>query len=178
MNYIWRVGWREFAVNARTKGFWLGILLFPVVIVVASTVPVLLAAKGVSTRHFVLVDHDGSFGERIRKDLAARRQGELEEALSAFARSGHGKAAMDAFMTNGVPGASLDLGRWHQANASGMPGIAGFRPPRPAWLEVPLPAGVEASASSEVLPRKPPVGRPAGFHWPNQPRPALALIFA
>ena len=37
---------------------------------------------------------------------------------------------------------------------------------------------VTASFASSCLPRKPPVGRPARFHWPNQPRPALALIFA
>lgn len=151
MKYIWRVGWREFAENARTKGFWLGILLFPIIIVVASTVPVLLAAKGVSTRHFVLVDQDGSFAERIRKDLAARQQGEMEEALSTFARSSQGKAALDGFMTNGASSDALDLKGRRRANETNAPQIMGFRPPRPAWLEVPLPSGIDASASSEAM---------------------------
>ena len=30
---------------------------------------------------------------------------------------------------------------------------------------------------SSCLPMKPPLGRPGVFHWPHQPRPALALIF-
>ncbi len=146
MNYIWRVGWREFAENARTKGFWIGILLFPVLIVVGATVPALLASKGVSTRHFVLMDQDGSFGGRIRDELASRQQGDLEEALATFARSAEGKASLGAFMTNGKSGPAPDLGRWRRANETNAPGIAGFRPPRPAWLEVPLPPGVDAAA--------------------------------
>jgi len=140
MRYIWRVGWREFAENARTKGFWLGILLFPVILLVASTVPALLMAKGVSTRHFVLVDQDGAFAPAIRRALATRQANDLEEAGRAMEPlQGPGGLAprMPSTETNGP---SKAPGAGHPATAR-----------RPAWLEVPLPAGVDEKADVPAL---------------------------
>ena len=47
---------REFLGNARTRGFWFGILMVPLLWVIASQVPLWLARKGTPTRHFALVD--------------------------------------------------------------------------------------------------------------------------
>lgn len=125
MNYPWRVAVREFAENARTKGFWIGILLFPVVIAVASIVPALLMAKGVSTRHFVLVDQDGSFAPHIRRELAARHPG---------------AAAPDA-----LPGLASP------AAGPGVPPAPAPRAARPEWIEVPLPPGIDPAADPSNL---------------------------
>lgn len=141
MKYVWRVGWREFMENARTKGFWIGILLFPLIIAVASTVPALLMAKGVSTRHFVLVDQDGSFAPIIRKELARRRQGELDEARRAMAQAANNPGAAESLEAAAGPGA---------AATSDAPSVPG-KTSRPAWLEVPLPKGVDGTAEPTVL---------------------------
>ena len=73
MRYIWLVGLREFLENARTKGFWIGIFLFPVIILVSGSLPVLLAKKGVSTRHYVMIDQSGEFAPLIRSHMDRRR---------------------------------------------------------------------------------------------------------
>ena len=46
MRYALLIAWREFAENAKTKGFWLGLLLFPGIILLSIQVPVLLASHG------------------------------------------------------------------------------------------------------------------------------------
>ena len=51
---------REFVGNAQTRGFWFGILLVPLLGIIASQVPLLLARKGTPTRHFALVDATGA----------------------------------------------------------------------------------------------------------------------
>lgn len=53
------IAWREFAENAKTRGFWFGILFFPLIWIVAAQVPTLLAKKGTPTRHFLLYDLTG-----------------------------------------------------------------------------------------------------------------------
>ena len=35
MKYIYLIAWREYAENARTKGFWLGLLLVPAIIFIS-----------------------------------------------------------------------------------------------------------------------------------------------
>jgi ABC-2 type transport system permease protein len=47
---------REFLDNTKTRGFWFGILLVPLLWLLASQVPILLARKGTPTRHFALID--------------------------------------------------------------------------------------------------------------------------
>ena len=79
------IAWREFAENAKTRGFWFGILLFPLIWIVTAQIPRLLAAKGTPTRHFVIVDLTGRMipviesalqrdGQRRRRLRVARRR--------------------------------------------------------------------------------------------------------
>ena len=55
MRYLWLVGWREFMENARTKGFWLGIFLFPVIIFVKFTVNVTVLSQTMHVSAFIAV---------------------------------------------------------------------------------------------------------------------------
>ena len=64
------IAWREFAENAKTKGFWLGLLLFPAIITASIQVPIFLEKQGTPTRHFVLVDAGGGFAPLLREKLA------------------------------------------------------------------------------------------------------------
>jgi len=61
MRYALLVALREYAENAKTKGFWIGILLFPALIVVAMQVPRILD-RATPTRYFVVVDQSGDYG--------------------------------------------------------------------------------------------------------------------
>ena len=101
MRYIWRIGWREFFENARTKGFWLGILLFPVIILVSGALPVLLAKKGVSTRHYVMIDQTGEYAPKVRAEMLRLRTAEIDGALRSFARRIPAPEPLAPFITPG-----------------------------------------------------------------------------
>ncbi|MFC1706282.1 ABC transporter permease [Planctomycetota bacterium] len=83
MRPILLVGLREYAENARTKGFWIGLFLFPVLILICLSVPQLLE-KATPTRHFVLVDQSGQFEEVIEAGLARLHQKHVLEAFTKY----------------------------------------------------------------------------------------------
>jgi ABC-2 type transport system permease protein len=146
MRYLWLVGWREFMENARTKGFWLGIFLFPVIILVSGSLPVLLAKKGVSTRHYVMIDQSGEFAPLIRSNMDRRRASEVDDALVDFARRSPAPAELAPFVTpvsSNRPRASFDLGGWKAKAGSNYTTLPGFNIPRATWLEVPLPPDIQ-----------------------------------
>ncbi len=70
MKYIFHVAMREFADNAKTKGFWIGLLLFPLMLWVGFQAPALLK-KATPVRHFVLIDQSNNY--EAAADLAFRR---------------------------------------------------------------------------------------------------------
>ncbi|OUU20517.1 MAG: hypothetical protein CBC13_10585 [Planctomycetia bacterium TMED53] len=69
MSRIFRVAMREYLENVKTKGFWIGILLFPVMIWVMMEVPQFLEEKGIPTRHVVIVSKDAEAGKLARQRL-------------------------------------------------------------------------------------------------------------
>ena len=85
MKYAWLVAAREYLENAKTKGFWIGILLFPVLFVLVIQVPRLLEDRAAPTRRFVLVDQSGLYVEAIRAALERRHQERILESLNRHA---------------------------------------------------------------------------------------------
>ncbi|HEX9792484.1 MAG TPA: ABC transporter permease [Planctomycetota bacterium] len=83
MNNALLVATREFGENAKTKGFWIGLFLFPLILLVAVKVPRFLEDKAVPTRDFALVDLSGSFGSVIANGL---RRYEVRKKQEAFFR--------------------------------------------------------------------------------------------
>lgn len=154
MRYLWLVAWREFMENARTKGFWIGIFLFPLIIAVSGTLPVLISKKGVSTRHYVLVDQTGEYAPLIRGEMSSRRQSQVEAALKAFARRSGTNGPLAGFLraagTNALA-TRLDVDSLRAALGTNDASIAGFAAPRAAWLEVPAPSGIDPAADIPTL---------------------------
>jgi len=68
MKYALLVAIREYIENAKTKGFWIGIMIFPVMILIAIQVPRYLE-KATPTRYFVLVDQSGEYAEVVDRGL-------------------------------------------------------------------------------------------------------------
>lgn len=79
------IAWREFADNIRTKGFWIGICLFPIIIFASFRVPIWLETKGAPTRHFVLIDQSGQFGQLIDGQLERDHQQRVLDSLNEYA---------------------------------------------------------------------------------------------
>lgn len=152
MRYVWLVAWREFCENARTKGFWMGIFLFPIIIVLSGTLPVLLARQGVSTRHYVLMDLDGGFAPSIRAEMNRQRTAELDKELIAFARTAPYSEPFSYHIRKNPAGLSeLDLAAWKLARGDQYLDVPGFVPPKARWLEVALPPSIIATNDVALL---------------------------
>ena len=83
MNRLWRVAVREYLENTKTKGFWIGIILFPVMILVFSQVPQFLEDKAVPTRNYILIDRSGEFGDLVRESIESRNRRRVLEQIQA-----------------------------------------------------------------------------------------------
>jgi ABC-2 type transport system permease protein len=68
MRFVFLVAWREYSENAKTKGFWIGMFMFPMILFLAVNVSVLLS-KGTPVRHYVLVDQSGKFASVVKSRL-------------------------------------------------------------------------------------------------------------
>jgi len=133
---------REFLGNVKTRGFWFGILLVPLLWSIASQVPLLLDRKGTPIRHFALVDAtaegrgSGVILEHLR--LAEERRGyfHFRDWLGSRLPSGspmpaidHGNPTWQGLQEQVTPLLKADAGR--------------FSPPRPLHCQVPLPKELE-----------------------------------
>lgn len=148
MRYVLLIAWREFVETIKTRGFWIGILLFPALIVLGVLVPRLIEKKGIPTRHFVLVDRTGTLAPVIRTALAERELRRQEEALVEFARTAKYQEPFSYFVSSNRV---LDLPAWKQSAGTNWLGVRGFVAPKPRFAEVPLPEGVRDEGSLEAV---------------------------
>jgi ABC-2 type transport system permease protein len=151
MRFAFLVAWREYAENARTKGFWLGILLVPVIIFFSVQVPIWLETKGTPTRHYVLVDQSGTLAPVIEARLERSHQRQVLSALNEYARKqadGYGAAppSLDEFVSQG--GQSNFLA---QLQAHLQPGAPPFKSPRRAFQRAPEPGDLSKVSDLAAL---------------------------
>ena len=55
MNMIRLIAWREYMENVKTKGFWAGILIFPIIFTAVYFLQTTLS-NATPTRYYILVD--------------------------------------------------------------------------------------------------------------------------
>jgi len=151
MKFAFLVAWREYAENARTKGFWLGILLVPVIIFFSVQVPIWLETKGTPTRYFVLVDQSSTLSPVIESRLERSHQRQVHSALNEYARKhadGNGTVPppLEEFLNQG--GQSNYLA---QLQPRLKPGAPPFKAPRRAFQSVMLPRGLNAETDIAAL---------------------------
>ena len=155
MKYIFLIAWREYSENARTKGFWLGLLLVPLIFFLSIQVPVWLQKKGTPTRYYVLVDQSGSLAPVIEAKLDRAHQQQVLNALNDYSRK-HVTGAnaprppsLDQFINQGGETAYLEKIQPH-LKADATP----FKSPRRDFQPVPLPDGMQADAGLTNLTEK------------------------
>jgi ABC-2 type transport system permease protein len=70
MIQIYRIALREYIENVKTKGFWIGILVFPLLLLMMIEIPKYLEEKGIPTRHVVIIDRSpDNLGKLARERL-------------------------------------------------------------------------------------------------------------
>ncbi|HEX6883895.1 MAG TPA: ABC transporter permease [Planctomycetota bacterium] len=167
MRYAFLVAWREFAENAKTKGFWIGILIFPILIYVSFSAEKLIE-KTKSVRHFVLVDASGELETAIEGALERLYQREVLEEFGSWVRDHTEAGAMkvSAEQLEKMPAGSGEamLARLGGDNADFLdeflegggleaalaklrpklrPDAGDFTPPRRSFKRVELPDGID-----------------------------------
>ena len=164
MKYIWLVAWREYSESIKTRGFWIGVFLFPIIISISIQVPVWLEKKATPVRHFVLVDQSGTLGPVVETALERSYQKQVFDALNDYAHKNAGPAAnspaapgsasgqselhsglpqsLDAFISQGGKDSYLE-----QLRPRLKAGAPAFDEPRRRFQQVELPAEVDPQAS-------------------------------
>jgi ABC-2 type transport system permease protein len=176
MRYAFLVAWREFAENAKTKGFWIGIAIFPLMIWLSFSAGELIE-KTKSVRHYVVVDQSGELEPAIDAAMERHYQREVMKALNVWVQKHMKKSAkpeltaeqaekmpaagmeemlaqvggdspeqVDAFVKGGGAAGMLERMRAMVAEDAGD-----FTPPRRSFERVPLPEGLDADSSPNEL---------------------------
>ena len=157
MRYILLIALREFAENAKTKGFWIGLFMLPLIIVVSIGVSAKLS-RSEPSRYFVVVDKSGVFGESVKRSAEWAHQRSVLDALGQYARGNlrpgqdpkldlwPNPAAVDAFIAAG--GKDAYLSRLRPMLRDNAPE---FKEPSRHYVLVDLPGGIDAHASDEAI---------------------------
>lgn len=141
MKYAFLVAWREYAENAKTKGFWLSLFLMPTILFLSAQVPIWLEQKATPTRYFVLVDQSGTLAPVIEASVDRAYQQRMLGALHDYARK------------NTLPGSA-------SAIAPGRDALADFVESNPKALENFINKGGSKFFLEQLQPRLKP-GAPA-----------------
>ena len=92
MRRPWLIAQREFLENVRTKGFWIGIFVFPLLLTLSVVMPAVLE-KIRKPRPFAVIDHSGLVLDAVRPKLA---EGAKRFSLIARAPAPDDPAAEDS----------------------------------------------------------------------------------
>ena len=84
MKYIFLIALREFAENAKTKGFWIGIFTLPVIMAISIAVSTKLS-KAEPSRYFVVVDKSGVLESPVTHSIEWAHQRAVLQALGEYA---------------------------------------------------------------------------------------------
>lgn len=74
MRKIALVARREYAEHVRTKGFWIGVLAFPLILALSVVVPILLSGTK-QARTYAVIDHSGFVLQEVEKGILAEDLG-------------------------------------------------------------------------------------------------------
>ncbi len=148
MKYIFLIAWREYAENARTKGFWLGLLLVPVIIFLSIQVPVWLQKKGTPVRYYVLVDQSDILSPVIESRLDREHRKQVLAGLNDYARkhatgtNATQSPSLEQFISQGGETTYLE-----KLQPRLKPGAPPFKSPRRDFQAAALPAGLGKDTS-------------------------------
>ncbi|MCK6445090.1 MAG: ABC transporter permease [Planctomycetes bacterium] len=165
MRNAWLVAAREYGENVRTKGFWIGILIFPILITIGIKAESWLE-RAKSTRNFVVVDQSGKFDSAIETALARLQEKaiarEFQSYMSRNAATPQAPTAEQLDQMKAGEPAKSDFEQMTEAEAKSLialsllsgglkPNAPPFEVPRTPFRRVPAPDGVDTSAAPGAI---------------------------
>lgn len=73
MNMIRLIAWREYMENVKTKGFWAGILIFPIIFTAMYFLQTTLS-NATPTRYYIFVDQSGEYSDAVETAIEREHQ--------------------------------------------------------------------------------------------------------
>jgi ABC-2 type transport system permease protein len=76
MKFAFLVAVHEYVENAKTKGFWIGMFMLPLILFISIKGTVFLQTKSTPTRHYIVIDQSGSFAKAVETRIQDKHHGE------------------------------------------------------------------------------------------------------
>ncbi|OFE13418.1 hypothetical protein PHACT_09945 [Pseudohongiella acticola] len=165
------IAWREYMENVKTKGFWIGVLLVPIVFFLIFHVSSRLATA-TPTRYYLLIDQSGDYAAAVetairrehqrrvmldfmrylqehRRDtetasFSAEPAAQLNQLLDDY--DNDEVAALDSWLNNGGLDYALTMAQPYLRDDA-----PGFTEPRPQFVEASVPPEVDPDADAELV---------------------------
>jgi len=173
MNMIRLIAWREYMENVKTKGFWAGILIFPIIFTAMYFLQTTLS-NATPTRYYVFIDQSGEYSQAVETaierehqrrifgefvDYLLENRKEVDLDLSAAGQNNAADQLIDSADADEVAALEqwLANGGLDFALTMATPALREDRepfelPPR-QFIAAGLPADIDASAAPEEIAR-------------------------
>jgi ABC-2 type transport system permease protein len=171
MSVIRLIAWREYLENVRTKGFWLGILLLPLMVIGVFLIQSNLSESS-PTRHYLFVDQSGQYRDTVESAIELEHQRQVLQAfvnyLLDYRKEGdleltaaNARSAADQLVDDVGADEASALNQWIEnggldfALTMATPYLKEdappFESPERSFIEAPLPEGIDGKAPPRLL---------------------------
>ena len=171
MNMIRLIAWREYLENVRTKGFWVGIMLFPIMLIAIVFLQTTLS-RSTPIRYYLLIDQSGKYEQAVATAIERDHQSRLLQAFVNYLlenrkevnyelTAANATSAVDTLIDDvdadevAALDAWLDAGGLNFALSMASPNLRADAPPFAAperqFIEAPLPPEVDPNDSPEAI---------------------------
>ncbi|MEX1198018.1 MAG: ABC transporter permease [Pseudohongiellaceae bacterium] len=173
MRVIWLIALREYIENVRTRGFWLGVLLIPVIFAGIFLFSARLA-ENAPVRHYVLIDQSGQYEEAVASAIRREHQRRILQSFTRYIQqyrrpdadlpsvsADQASSQIDRFLNDAGSQEIATLDQWlsngglDNARQMAEPYLRDdappFEAPREQFVAVPPPEPVDPTASPEQI---------------------------
>lgn len=171
MKMIQLIALREYMENVRTKGFWVGILIFPIILTAMYFLQTALQ-RSTPTRYYLLIDQSGQYEEAVATAIDREHQSRLLQEFVTYLldnrrevnlerTAANASSAVDELIDDVDADEVAALDKWLDAGgldfALNMASpylredAPPFVPPENQFIAATPPAGVDVSADSETI---------------------------
>lgn len=171
MNMIRLIAWREYMENVRTKGFWVTILIIPIIFIGMYFLQVALN-NATPTRYYILVDQSGQYEDAVDVAIGREHQRRILQEFVSYLMDHRLDSDLELTAANANNAASqliddvdadevaaldewLDSGGLDFALTMASPYLEedrpDFVPPEPQFIAADLPEGIDANGTPEAI---------------------------
>tara|TARA_B110000444_G_scaffold241322_1_gene257599 strand:- start:2204 stop:2896 length:693 start_codon:yes stop_codon:yes gene_type:complete len=171
MNMIRLIAWREYMKNIKTKGFWVGILLFPAIFTTMYFLQTTLS-NSTPIRHYIFIDQTGEYSEAVETAIEREHQRRILGEFVSYLMDNRKEIDLNLAAAGGANAAEqlivsadadevaaleqwLENGGLDFALTMASPALKEDKPPfeQPSrqFIAADLPEGIDSSATPEEL---------------------------